>query len=124
MHYSGIARLESVQNAGDHAKALAARLTGTARPYDALPWFWSIQGEARLQIAGLGKPGLAEVVRGEPDTGKFSVFQFDGERLLAVESVNAPGDHMVARRLIAQGIRISPAVAADPATDIKRLLAG
>jgi len=124
VHYSGIARLESVQNAGDHAKALAARLMGSARAYDALPWFWSIQGEARLQIAGLGKPGLVEIVRGEPDSGKFSVFQFDGERLLAVESVNAPGDHMVARRLIAQGIRISPAVAADPATDIKRLLAG
>lgn len=123
VHYAGIARLESVQNAGDHARALAARLAGTARAYDALPWFWSIQGEARLQIAGLGKPGLAEVVRGDPDSGRFSVFHFDGDRLQAVESVNAPGDHMVARRLIAQGTRISPAVAADPAIDVKSLLA-
>lgn len=124
VHFSGIARLESVQNAGDHARALAARLAGTAKAYDALPWFWSIQGEARLQIAGLGKPGLGEVVRGDPDSGRFSVFQFDGARLLAVESVNAPADHMVARRLIAQGTRISPAAAADPATDMKSLLAG
>ncbi len=123
VHYSGIARLESVQNAGDHAKTLAARLTGTARAYDALPWFWSIQGEARLQIAGLSKAGLADVVRGDPDSNKFSVFHFDGGRLQAVESVNSPADHMVARRLIAQGTPISPTAAADPAIDVKSLLA-
>ena len=116
------ARLESVQNANDQAKALAARLTGEARPYDALPWFWSIQGEARLQIAGLVKPGLTEVLRGEPSSGKFSVFLFDGNRLQVVESINAPADHMLARRLMAQGIEIDPAQAADTGFDLKGLL--
>ncbi len=123
VHFSGMARLESVQNAGDHAKALAARLMGEAKEYDALPWFWSIQGEARLQIAGLSKPGLAEVVRGDPASGKFSVFLFDGDRLQAVESVNAPGDHMVARRLIAAGTKVDRAAAADTAIDVKSLMA-
>jgi 3-phenylpropionate/trans-cinnamate dioxygenase ferredoxin reductase subunit len=122
VHFSGMARLESVQNAGDHGKALAARLMGDAKPYDALPWFWSIQGEARLQIAGLTKPGLTEVVRGDTRSGKFSVFLFDGDRLQAVESVNAPGDHMLARRLIAQGISVTREAAADPAADLKAML--
>ncbi|MBX3529791.1 MAG: oxidoreductase [Rhizobiaceae bacterium] len=123
VHFAGMARLESVQNAGDHGKALAARLMGDARPYDALPWFWSIQGEARLQIAGLTKPGLTEVVRGDTRGGKFSVFLFDGAKLQAVESVNAPADHMVARRLIAAGTSVDPAAAADMAIDIKSLMA-
>jgi len=121
-HLPGMARLESVQNAGDHAKALAARLTGEARPYDALPWFWSIQGEARLQIAGLARPGMSEVVRGTTAGGKFSVFLFEGDRLRAVESVNAPADHMIARRLIAQDVPVTPEVASDPGADLKALL--
>ncbi len=123
-HLSAMARLESVQNATDQARALAARLTGEAKPYDALPWFWSIQGDARLQIAGLSKPDLAEVVRGEPSTGKFSVFLFNGDRLQAVESVNAPADHMAARRLIAQNVPVTRAAAADLSVDLKALLAG
>lgn len=124
VHFSGMARLESVQNAGDHAKALAARLMGAGRPYDALPWFWSIQGEARLQIAGLAKPGMREVVRGDTASGKFSVFLYDGDALRAVESVNAPADHMIARRLIAQGTPLDPATAADTAADLKALVSG
>ncbi len=119
----GMARLESVQNATDQGKAVAARIIGEEKPYDALPWFWSIQGEARLQIAGLSKPGLTEVVRGDPASGKFSVFLYEGERLAAVESVNAPGEHMAARRLIAAGTKVDPGVAADPSVDMKSLIA-
>jgi len=123
-HLPGMARLESVQNASDQGKAVAARLTGEAKPYGALPWFWSIQGDARLQIAGLSKPGLAEIVRGDPAGGKFSVFLFEGERLACVESVNAPADHMVARRIIASGVDVDPARAADMSVDVKALMAG
>lgn len=121
LHAAGMTRLESVQNATDHARALAARLTGEPKPYAALPWFWSIQGEARLQIAGLSKPGLREVVRGDAGSGRFSVFLFDDNRLHAVESVNAPGDHMAARRLITQGSGLVPADAADLSVDLKSL---
>lgn len=118
----GMARLESVQNATDQGKAVAARMMGEPKPYDALPWFWSIQGEARLQIAGLSKQGLPEVVRGDPASGKFSVFLYEGERLAAVESVNAPGEHMAARRLIAAGTKVAPSVAADTSIDMKSLI--
>lgn len=45
-------RLESVQNAVDQGKAVAARLMGKPAPYSALPWFWTDQGDMRLQIAG------------------------------------------------------------------------
>jgi 3-phenylpropionate/trans-cinnamate dioxygenase ferredoxin reductase subunit len=123
-HLPGMARLESVQNATDQGRAVAARIMGEAKPYDALPWFWSIQGEARLQIAGLSKPGLAEVLRGDPASGKFSVFLYEGDRLACVESVNAPGDHMAASRIIAAGTKVDPARAADVSVDMKVLMAG
>lgn len=123
VHFSGMARLESVQNACDQAKALAARLVGEGKAYDALPWFWSIQGDARLQIAGLSKPGFVEVTRGDPHTGKFSVFLFEQDRLQAVESINMPSDHMVARRLFSQDTFVTPSIAGDPATDLKALIA-
>ena len=46
-------RLESVQNAADHARCVAARLTGKPEDYDGVPWFWSDQGSDKLQMAGL-----------------------------------------------------------------------
>jgi len=50
--FGGSLRLESVQNATDHGRCVAARLTGNAKPYDGQPWFWSDQGDDKLQIAG------------------------------------------------------------------------
>ncbi|MFI8234668.1 NAD(P)/FAD-dependent oxidoreductase [Streptomyces sp. NPDC085900] len=97
-------RIESVQNAVDHARLVADRLTGTARTYDDLPWFWSTQFSATLQIAGLGHGHDAELVLGEPDSGRFSVLLFRDDRLVSVESVDRPADHMAARRLLADGI--------------------
>ena len=122
VHLGGMARLEAVQNAVDHARCVAERLTGQAKPYDALPWFWSIQGAARLQIAGLSRPGLSEVMRPGADESRFSVFLYDGEELVAVESVNSPADHMAARKLIGSGIELTPQQAGDPAFDLKALI--
>ena len=113
-------RLESVQNAVDQAKAVAARLAGRpVPPYAPVPWFWSDQGPLKLQMAGLGHPDAEPVLRGDPAGGAFSVFLFRAGRLLSVESVNRPADHMMARRLLASGAALSPAEVADPGFDLK-----
>lgn len=92
-------RLESVQAATDHARLIAKRLVKDAPdPYAAVPWFWSDQADAKLQIAGLAEPGDASVPRG---TG--AVFRFAGDRLAAVETVNDARTHMQARRRLAAG---------------------
>lgn len=115
-------RIESVQNAVDQGRCLAARLTGRPAAYDAVPWFWSDQGPHKLQIAGLAGPDDAGVVR---RTGAgFSMFRFRDGRLSAVESVDRPADHMAARRLIAAGRSPSPEQAADPGFDLKALATG
>ena len=110
-------RIESVQNAIDQGRCVAARLTGRANAYDAVPWFWSDQGPHKLQIAGLAAPADASVVRGQAEA--FSVFRFREGALCAVESVNRPGDHMAARRILSGSRRLSPDDAANPAFDLK-----
>lgn len=119
----GPVRVESVQNATDQGRCVAARLMGKARPYDSTPWFWSDQGDLKLQIAGLSPGHVTAVVRGDPAAGAFSVFCFVGDRLLAVESVNRGPDHIMARRLLAAGAPIRPEQAADESVPLRAYLA-
>jgi 3-phenylpropionate/trans-cinnamate dioxygenase ferredoxin reductase component len=116
-------RLESVQNATDHARCVAARLTGDARAYDGLPWFWSDQGPDKLQIAGLTTGYDRVVVRGDRAQGAFSAFCYKSGELVGIESVNRAGDHMFGRRLLAANGSITPEQAADTGFDLKRALA-
>jgi 3-phenylpropionate/trans-cinnamate dioxygenase ferredoxin reductase subunit len=119
-------RLESVQNANDQAKAAAATILGTPQPYRALPWFWSEQGTMRLQMAGLmPAPTGANVERHRrPGTSpaSFSILHYAAARLVCVESVNAPLDHMAARKLLETAISPEPALACDPARPLKSFL--
>jgi NADPH-dependent 2,4-dienoyl-CoA reductase/sulfur reductase-like enzyme len=105
----GRLRLESVQNAVDQARHVSARIVGGRRtPYVAVPWFWSDQGALRLQIAGLSAGFDESQIVGDPQAAKFSVLCFARGRLVCVESVNSPGDHMAARKLLALPRRPGP----------------
>ena len=115
-------RLESVQNANDQGRTAAATLLGRDEPYRALPWFWSEQGALRLQMAGL-MPANGERYRRSGATAySFSIFHYLGEHLVCVESVNAPLDHMAARKLLEMGKNPAPALACDSATPLRALL--
>lgn len=119
--FDGPHRLESVQNAVDQAKVAAATLLGAPQAYAEVPWFWSDQFEVKLQTAGLSTGADAHVLRGTPSAAGFSVFHFAGERLLAVDSVNRPADHMLARRLLAARTPLTRSQAADTTLDLKTL---
>lgn len=114
-------RLESVQNATDQGRAVAARLSGKPAPYQAVPWFWSDQGALKLQIAGLRDGSEDHVVLGDPTTGSFSVLCIGDGVLHAVETVNRPGDHMLARKLLAKGVRVTRQQARVPGFELKSL---
>ena len=116
-------RLESVQNANDQAKTATATLLGREQPHGALPWFWSEQGGLRLQMAGLVPAGGERHRRPGAQPGSFSLLHYAGGRLACVESVNAPMDHMMARRLLEAGANPAPALACDPAVAWKTLVA-
>lgn len=114
-------RLESVQNAADQARALAAALAGKPAPYAALPWFWSDQGDLKLQMVGLAEGHDVTVTLGEPESRSFSTLLFRDGRLVAAESVNRPADYMVARKLLGTaGRRLpTPEEAAAPGFDLR-----
>ncbi len=116
-------RIESVQNAVDQAKCVAAGIVGRGAPYTAVPWFWTDQYDISLQMVGLSGGYDQVVTRGESESRKFSVFYFRAGRLVAIDSVNRPGDHVLGRKLIAGGVAITAEQAADVSVDLKALTA-
>jgi 3-phenylpropionate/trans-cinnamate dioxygenase ferredoxin reductase subunit len=114
-------RLESVQNAVEQGKAAAAALMGREKPFAATPWFWSDQYDVKLQMAGASAGADLQIARAAGE-GAYSLFNYRGEKLVSVESVNRPGDHLLARRLLDSGLSPLPEHASDPACDLKALL--
>ena len=114
-------RLESVQNATDQARTLARRLTGNPERYNALPWFWSDQGDLKLQIAGLPHGVDRWTLRGDPQSRAFAAFGFRNGALAVVETVNRGTEHMAARRIIAGALPLTPEQAVDPQFDLRKL---
>jgi len=114
-------RLESVQNAADQAQCVAATIAGRRGRYQALPWFWTDQFDIKLQMAGISQGHDRMVTRGNPESRKLSVIYFRGERLIAIDSINRPLDHMIGRKLMASGAKITPEQAADENVDWRTL---
>ena len=76
----------------------------------------------RLQMAGLWSPDAYTVSRPGTQPGSCSWFHHVGARLVCVESVNAPMDHMMARKLLELGVPLKPELVADPTIALKSLL--
>ncbi len=119
----GRVRLESVQNAADQAQCVATAIAGRHVRYNALPWFWTDQFDIKLQMAGISAGHDRVVTRGNAETRKLSVFYFKKEKLIAIDSINRPVDHMVGRKLIASSARVSPEQAADEGVELRKLAA-
>lgn len=112
----GNVRLESVQNANDQARVVAANMVGKASIYDAAPWFWSDQYDIKLQMAGLSSNYDSTVTRGDPRNSEnegFCVFYLRAGELVAVDSVARPKEFMAGKQLIARGITPDKANLAD-----------
>ncbi|WP_413249137.1 NAD(P)/FAD-dependent oxidoreductase [Sinomonas flava] len=109
-------RLESVNNAIEHAKVAAYSLMGRREDYAGIPWFWSNQADLKLQIAGLSMGYDQTVVRRDDERGKFSVLYYRAGRIIAADCVNAPLDFMAVKNALAKGQNIpADAVAAASA---------
>jgi 3-phenylpropionate/trans-cinnamate dioxygenase ferredoxin reductase subunit len=112
-------RLESVQNATDQGRTVAKAIVGRPEPYRAAPWFWSDQGPIKLQMVGLSFEADDHVVSGSPEADRFSVYHFSGPRLVAIDSVNSPAEHMLGRRMLAAGFSPTKEAAAGGAAALK-----
>ena len=119
-HYDGVMhRLESVPNALEQAKQVASAITGRAAPTAEVPWFWSDQYDAKLQIAGLPFGADRQVVRGDVSSGSFAVFHLKGDRIVCVEAVNAAQPFMFGKQAIAKAMAVDVDILADTDAPIK-----
>ncbi|MBY0563919.1 MAG: FAD-dependent oxidoreductase [Hyphomonadaceae bacterium] len=122
-HYGNrVCRLESVHNAVEGAKVVAATLMGGAHTVEA-PWFWSDQYDLKLQIAGLFQGYDRVVLRGVMADRAFAVFYYKGEKLIAVDAINRPAEYLGAKMLIQTGRSLAPAEIADTSRPMKELVA-
>lgn len=115
-------RLESVQNAVEMAKSVAASILGEPKPFTAAPWFWSDQYHIKLQMVGLSAGYDEAVVRGDETSDSFSWFYFRAGQLIAIDSINCPADHMAGRKLLDSGNNLTAAQAADVNFVVKQAL--
>jgi 3-phenylpropionate/trans-cinnamate dioxygenase ferredoxin reductase subunit len=117
-------RVESVPNALDQARTVAATVLGGAKPGVFVPWFWSDQYHLKLQLAGLSHGHDRTVLRGDPDSQQFALFYLQGDRLLAVDAVNRPADFALVRKALAQPAPapVDAGLLADTGVPLKQVL--
>ncbi len=113
-------RLESVPNALEQAKQVAAHLCGKPAPKIEAPWFWSDQYDARLQIAGLPFDVERTVLRGDPSNGRFAVFHLGADDVVhCVEAVSSPQEFIAGKMLVGASGRVDPVRLADSSSTMK-----
>jgi 3-phenylpropionate/trans-cinnamate dioxygenase ferredoxin reductase component len=120
-HYGREGRLESVHNAIEGGKIVAAAILGQPAPAADVPWFWSDQFDLKLQTAGLWTGAEERIVRGDPASRSFAVFYLKSGRLLAVDAVNAAPEYMVGKKLIASGAPLASAELGDTSIPMKEI---
>lgn len=120
--YDRDVRVESVPNALEQARKIAARLNGkTPRP-DAAPWFWSDQYDLSLKMVGLSGGHDRVVLRGSLQAHSFCAFYLLGDRILAVDTVNRPVEFNLSKQLIVQKISVAADQLADENIPLKSFL--
>ncbi|WP_244176096.1 NAD(P)/FAD-dependent oxidoreductase [Gordonia lacunae] len=117
-------RLESVDNATEQATVAASVITGAEVPPRGAPWFWSDQGDQKLQIVGLIGGHTTVLVRVDPERPRRRVaLYFADDALVAAECLNSPADFVALRSALGRGYRPSADILADTSVPLKKLLA-
>lgn len=116
-------RLESVDNAVEQANIAAAVVMNQSVPQRPAPWFWSDQGDQKLQIVGQINGHTSVLVRTDPKKPNRRVaLYFADDALIAAECVNAPADFVALRTALGKGFRPSPEMLADSDVPLRKLL--
>ncbi|TFC29882.1 hypothetical protein E3O53_04560 [Cryobacterium sp. TMT2-18-3] len=106
------------------AAVAAATLLGIPAEHKTVPWFWSDQADLELQIAGLSGGHDRVVLRGDPDSEKFSVLYYRGGTLIAADCINNPLDFMAVWDALHKGQPVPADAASDTSFTLKKLATG
>ncbi len=115
-------RIESVPNALEQARIVAAHITGRPIPATTAPWFWSDQYDLQLQMVGISEGYDNLVIRGSTDTTSFIAFYLKDGRVIAADAVNRPAEFMAAKRFVGERVVIPPEQLGDEQISLKQLL--
>ncbi|MCI4667117.1 MAG: FAD-dependent oxidoreductase [Bacteroidia bacterium] len=117
--YGDMMRLESVQNAVEQAKIAASHICGNDKKLSNIPWFWSDQFDAKLQMVGLTTAYDKLCVRKESNSNSLSVWYFKGEKLIAVHAINHPKAYVLGTKFIKDGSILDQNKLQNPQIDLK-----
>ncbi|MGJ8732777.1 MAG: NAD(P)/FAD-dependent oxidoreductase [Cellulophaga sp.] len=121
LHYKTYVRLESVQNAVDQSKVIAANICGAILTYNTIPWFWSDQYNVKFQIVGLADNYTDIVVRKEQDKENvISVWYFNNDELLAVNAINHTKAYVFGTKFIKEGKKVDKEKLADTSIPLSK----
>jgi 3-phenylpropionate/trans-cinnamate dioxygenase ferredoxin reductase subunit len=73
-------------------------------------------------MAGLSMGAEHWAVRGDTASGSFTVYHYQGDKLIAADSINASKDHLQVRKLLDAGVSPTPQQAGDAGFDLNSLL--
>jgi 3-phenylpropionate/trans-cinnamate dioxygenase ferredoxin reductase subunit len=115
-------RIESWQNAQRQGTVAAKAMLGRLETDPTVPWFWSNQGD--LKIETLGVPGTYDtvVIRGDRDRPSCSVFTLKDAMIVSVNTLNASQDIRPAKTLLQQRVRVPAAVLERADVPLKQIV--
>lgn len=120
----GSVRIESIHNAQYGGHYLASQFTGGAKPQEEAPWFWSDQYDRKLQSAGLvpaAGDDVMAVSRAGKREGGLSVWSYQGDTLMSIESINDPQAYMIGKYCLEKQISPQPEDISNPEFELKSL---
>lgn len=115
-------RLESVPNALEQGKLVAAAICGSPLPKREVPWFWSDQFDLKLQTAGLLQGADTRIVRQGDNPDQIAIFHLRDGVLVAADCVNDPQSFMASKMMIMKGARPDQADLANPEIMMKDIM--
>ncbi|MEV7394989.1 FAD-dependent oxidoreductase [Streptomyces sp. NPDC091215] len=104
--YDRLLRLENRTNATEQAAAVAAVILGEDRPYAPVPYFWTDQFDAKLQVHGmLPADAEVEIVEGEVAARRFVARYTSDGVVTGVLGWNMPKQTRLRRQEVVDGLQ-------------------
>tara|TARA_R110002074_G_scaffold10461_2_gene39704 strand:+ start:9368 stop:10570 length:1203 start_codon:yes stop_codon:yes gene_type:complete len=114
-------RIETWANANQQAATAVSTITGSPLSSTPPPWFWSNQYDVNLQVVG-DSIGDETVVRGDPDSGRYSVISLRGGEIVGGTTINSAKDMAALRRLVGLGVHLDRSALEDPTYKLKQAI--
>ena len=117
-------RLESWENAQNQGIAAGKSMLDKGESYSEIPWFWSDQHDANIQMIGLPEAWDEVATRGDTGDNEFMTIYLKDSKIIGAISVNNPRDLRFAKRLMQAGKPVSATDIADTSIKMQALLKG